>query len=119
MLAYVVDAARKAGSSEIIAVSGHQADLVRESVKDVTFVLQEEQLGTGHAVMQARHLLEGKVGTVLVVCGDTPLITARTLKQAYETHLKIRTMLLSSLPVSVIPLATEGLSGAGTEGLVP
>ena len=88
LLAYVVDAARKAGSSEIIAVIGHQADLVRESVKDVTFVLQEEQLGTGHAVMQARHLLEGKVGTVLVVCGDTPLITARTLKQAYETHLK-------------------------------
>jgi len=88
LLAYVVDAARKAGSSEIIAVVGRQADQVRESVKDVTFVMQEEQLGTGHAVMQARPLLEGRDATVLVLCGDTPLITPQTLKEAYETHVK-------------------------------
>jgi len=90
LLSYVADAAKKAGSGEIIAVIGHQADQVRESVKDVTFVLQEEQLGTGHAVMQARPFLEGKTGTVLVLYGDTPLITAETLGKAYETHLRDR-----------------------------
>jgi len=88
MLAYVIDAARKAGSGEVIAVLGHQAEQVREAVKDVAFVLQERQLGTGHAVMQARPLLEGKAGTVLVLYGDTPLITGDTLKQAYEAHLQ-------------------------------
>lgn len=77
LLDYVIDAAKKAGSDEIIAVIGYQADQVRESVKDIAFVLQKEQLGTGHAVMQARPLLEGKTGTVLVLYGDTPSLPPR------------------------------------------
>ncbi|HOK42480.1 MAG TPA: bifunctional UDP-N-acetylglucosamine diphosphorylase/glucosamine-1-phosphate N-acetyltransferase GlmU [Thermoclostridium caenicola] len=107
MLAYVMDAARKAGSGEIIAVLGHQAEQVKEAVKDVAFVLQEQQLGTGHAVMQARPLLEGKSGTVLVLYGDTPLITGDTLKQAYEVHLE------SKNRVTVITARVQDPTGYG------
>lgn len=107
MLQYVIDAAREAGSDEIIAVIGHQADQVRESVKDVTFVLQERQLGTGHAVMQARPALEGKNGTLLVLYGDTPLITAQTLKRAYEAHLAEKNQ------VTVITARVEDPTGYG------
>lgn len=101
LLAYVIDAAKKAGSGEIIAVLGHQADQVRESVKDVAFVLQEQQLGTGHAVMQARPLLEGRNGTALILYGDTPLITGETLQKAYEAHLNSHnqvTVITASVP---------------------
>ena len=107
MLEYVIDAARNAGSDEIIAVIGHQADQVKESVKDVTFVLQNEQLGTGHAVMQARPVLEGRNGTVLVLYGDTPLITAQTLKRAYEAHLRERNQ------VTVITARVDDPTGYG------
>ncbi|MDI9513507.1 MAG: bifunctional UDP-N-acetylglucosamine diphosphorylase/glucosamine-1-phosphate N-acetyltransferase GlmU [Clostridiaceae bacterium] len=107
LLDYVIDAAKKAGSDEIIAVIGYQADQVRESVKDIAFVLQKEQLGTGHAVMQARPLLEGKTGTVLVLYGDTPLITAKALREAYEAHLNNKNQ------VTVITACVQDPTGYG------
>ena len=50
------------------------------------FVLQEEQLGTAHAVMQAEEILKNKSGTTIVVCGDTPLITTKTFEKLFEYH---------------------------------
>ncbi len=87
MLAWVVDAVRAAGCSRILVIVGHEADRVRDELAadDVTFVLQEEQLGTGHAVAQAEAALsaEGATGeaTLLVVSGDVPLVSAETLRR--------------------------------------
>jgi bifunctional UDP-N-acetylglucosamine pyrophosphorylase/glucosamine-1-phosphate N-acetyltransferase len=79
---YVLDAARAAGAERLILVVGHKADLVKQSLEqhaDVEFALQTEQLGTGHAVMSARELLQGHQGSVLVLAGDTPLLKGASL----------------------------------------
>lgn len=86
MLMYVMDAAKQAGSAEIAVVLGYQADQVREYALGATCVIQEKQLGTGHAVMQARDFLSGRTGTALVLYGDTPVITSGTLISAYKAH---------------------------------
>lgn len=77
---YVIESAREAGADEVCVVVGHQKEDVMASIGDgVTFVTQEELLGTGHAVMQAGDFIEDE-GQVLVLFGDTPLITSDTLK---------------------------------------
>ena len=87
MLACVIDAAGGAGIDESIVVIGHGAGQVREHFEDagVRFAVQEHQLGTGHAVMVAQDLLPEE-GLVLVLCGDTPLITAETLERLIAFH---------------------------------
>jgi bifunctional UDP-N-acetylglucosamine pyrophosphorylase / glucosamine-1-phosphate N-acetyltransferase len=88
MLEHVLDAVRAAGVGRSIVVVGHQAERVRAVVAapDVEFVLQAEQLGTGHAVMQAEPLLRGVRGTTFVLCGDTPILTSETLCELLATH---------------------------------
>ncbi len=88
LIRWVYDAALKAGVGDCILVIGHRAEEVRECMgNDVKYVLQEQQLGTGHAVMQAVPHLEGRKGTVMVVCGDMPLISPDTIRNAYEKHI--------------------------------
>lgn len=82
MIEYVLDAARSAGVRRIVAVIGHQADLVRQALAghaDVEFALQTEQKGTGHAVMMCAEALAGHDGPVLVLAGDTPLLRSESL----------------------------------------
>lgn len=89
MVKYSIEAAMEAGAeaSDICLVVGHKANLVKEEVgPDVTYVLQEEQLGTGHAVKCASEFI-GEEGLTMVLCGDTPLITGKTLKRLVETHI--------------------------------
>lgn len=88
LLDYVLDAVQGVGARRIIVVVGHQAEKVRSAVagRGVEFVLQAEQLGTGHAVRQAEPLLAGHEGDVLVLCGDTPALSSRTLEELYATH---------------------------------
>jgi bifunctional UDP-N-acetylglucosamine pyrophosphorylase/glucosamine-1-phosphate N-acetyltransferase len=88
MLEHVLDAVRGAGVRRIVVVVGHQAERVRAAVTapDVEFALQAVQLGTGHAVLQAKPLLEGCSGTALVLCGDTPLLGTETLLDLLATH---------------------------------
>ena len=84
MIDYVLDAARASGVDRIVAVVGHRADLVEESLRrhsDVSCVLQSEQKGTGHAIMMCREELERHVGSVLVLAGDTPLLRADSLQK--------------------------------------
>src|SRR5690625_6797023 len=72
---------------EMVTIVGHGADQVIEYIgNDSKFVTQAEQLGTGHAVLQAEDLLKDKDGTTIVVCGDTPLITEETYKALFEHH---------------------------------
>ena len=88
LLQYVIDAAKEAGAGEICVVVGHKGELVEQSIKeDVKIVVQEEQLGTGHAVMQAKDFI-GHNGQVVILFGDTPLITGDTIKKLCEYHNK-------------------------------
>ena len=75
--------------SSITMVVGHGADAVRQSLSKRTalqFVTQDQQLGTGHALLQARPLLEGKTGTVVLLSGDVPLLSVDSLKGLLDTH---------------------------------
>lgn len=88
MVQYSIDAAIDAGAeaSDICLVVGHKADMVKDAVgNSVTYVIQKEQLGTGHAVKCAGEFI-GNDGVTMVLCGDTPLITGKTLKKLVETH---------------------------------
>lgn len=77
--------AKKAGIEEIIAVVGHQREQVQEVLGDsVKYAYQEEMLGTGHAVMQARKYLEGKKGKVVVLNGDVPILRPETISTLIE-----------------------------------
>lgn len=78
---WVREALCEAGAKEQVYIVGHLQEQVRQVLgEDVAFVLQEKQLGTGHAVMQASPFLEGRRGATLVIRGDTPLITGETLR---------------------------------------
>jgi bifunctional UDP-N-acetylglucosamine pyrophosphorylase/glucosamine-1-phosphate N-acetyltransferase len=81
MLGHVIDTARKLAPSSMQVVIGHGADKVREQLAadDLSFVLQAEQLGTGHAVAQALPKLSAD--TVLILYGDVPLIEEQTLQR--------------------------------------
>ena len=79
MIGHVLDAVRGAGCDLAIVVTGHRAEVVESLVEGVTFARQERQLGTGHAVMCAEDAIAGAEGSVLVVAGDCPLLTASTL----------------------------------------
>lgn len=86
LVEHVIDTAKKAGSQEICVVVGHGAEQVKEAVKhEVTYRLQAEQLGTGHAVKMAEDVI-GEEGNVLVLFGDTPLITPETITMMIEFH---------------------------------
>ena len=83
----VCAAASGAGAKENIVVVGHGAEQIKAHLGDsVKYAYQAERLGTGHAVMQGIEHLRGLCGTVMILCGDTPLITAETLRAAYEQH---------------------------------
>ncbi len=84
---YVIEAARGAGVTDICLVVGYKQDVVKAMIesRDVTFVYQEKQLGTGHAVKCADSFLEGE-GSTMILCGDTPLITAQSLRRLCEFH---------------------------------
>lgn len=87
MLQHVLDAAKGAGAKRNIVVVGFGGEQVKEAMGDqAEFVVQTEQLGTGHAVKQAKPLLQAEKGTVVVLCGDTPLVTADLITKLYEGH---------------------------------
>ena len=77
--------AKRAGIDNIIAVVGHLKEQVQEVLKDkVKYVYQEEMLGTGHAVMQAKEFLKGKKGKVVVLNGDVPILRPETIRNLVE-----------------------------------
>ncbi len=90
MLAYVLDACRTVGVDKIYVVVGFGADQVEERFEeesaDIVWVQQPQQMGTAHAVMCCKEYLSGFEGQTLVLCGDGPLIRAKTLKTLIEKH---------------------------------
>ncbi|WP_047980717.1 bifunctional UDP-N-acetylglucosamine diphosphorylase/glucosamine-1-phosphate N-acetyltransferase GlmU [Ornithinibacillus contaminans] len=89
MVEHVLEQVKAIGLEEIVTIVGFGSDQVKEHLgEESKFVLQAEQLGTGHAVMQAESLLKDKEGTTIVVCGDTPLITKETFQKLFDHHEK-------------------------------
>ncbi|MDT2739773.1 bifunctional UDP-N-acetylglucosamine diphosphorylase/glucosamine-1-phosphate N-acetyltransferase GlmU [Enterococcus canintestini] len=87
MVEHIINRVEETKPKEIITIVGHGAEMVKEQLGDRSeYALQAEQLGTGHAVMQAAQFLEGKKGTTLVISGDTPLLTTATLNNLFEYH---------------------------------
>ena len=88
LLDYVLDTANALDPAKILLIVGHQADLVKASAAryQVSTALQEPQLGTGHAVMQAEAALGDFEGEILILSGDAPLINARTLHELIAFH---------------------------------
>ncbi len=89
MLSYVIEAGRQAGAEELIVVVGFGRELVKETFRDeakITWVTQEPQLGTGHAILVCREALAGFQGNVLILCGDAPCIQASTIQKLRQRH---------------------------------
>ena len=106
MLRHVIDKARQLNPSRLIVVIGHGANAVREAfgdATDITFVLQEKQLGTGHALMQALPLCD-LASPTLVLLGDVPLIEVSSLRRLIE---------LSADGLGLLTVCLEDPSGYG------
>lgn len=91
LVGYVIEAVNKTGLvDENFVIVGHQAERVEEYIKknyqNARTVLQSPQLGTGHAVSMVLPFLEDFEGEVIILCGDTPLVTEETLKEFIESH---------------------------------
>lgn len=108
MVSHVIDQVSKIGADRIITVVGHGAEKVKSELEGrCEFVLQEEQLGTGHAVLQAKERLSKEKGHTLVVCGDTPLLTAETIQALVDKHIE------ENAKVTVLTAVTENPEGYG------
>lgn len=84
MLSYVIDNVRQAKIDEIAVVVGYKADEVKSTlVGDIAAFVQHEQLGTGHAVMQAASFIDDDA-YVVVLYGDAPLVNARVIEEVFE-----------------------------------
>jgi len=102
MLTHSVAAARTAGAGKIVVVIGHQAGRIRElfGKDELIFVEQRDLLGTGHAVLQAREIFKDYTGTVVILCGDVPLILPETVRALYDRHRSERAVVtvLTTIP---------------------
>ena len=87
LIEWVYTSIDEAGINKTIVVVGNRAEQVKECMGDVvSYAVQEQQLGTGHAVMQAQEYLENKEGYVLILCGDAPLITSESILKTIQYH---------------------------------
>jgi bifunctional UDP-N-acetylglucosamine pyrophosphorylase / glucosamine-1-phosphate N-acetyltransferase len=108
MAFYALEAAGQASGAKPVAVIGHESEMVRQALGDkAEYVIQEPQLGTGHAVRQAEALLKERSEYILVTTADMPLLTGETLKQlvqAQQAH---------SGPMTLLTATTEEARGFG------
>ncbi|HIE12746.1 MAG TPA: bifunctional UDP-N-acetylglucosamine diphosphorylase/glucosamine-1-phosphate N-acetyltransferase GlmU [Desulfotomaculum sp.] len=89
MLRYVLQAAVGAGAERVVVVAGYEAPAVAESVAgEAEVVIQKEQLGTAHALLQTENVLKSFGGDIMVLPGDTPLLCSGTLRDFYSAHVK-------------------------------
>jgi bifunctional UDP-N-acetylglucosamine pyrophosphorylase / glucosamine-1-phosphate N-acetyltransferase len=110
MLAHVLRTARLCAPRSITVVVGHRADAVRsffERQSGLTFVVQEPQLGTGHALLMAEEALRGAAGDVLLLSGDVPLLSAKTLQDLRHHHAS------AGAALTVLTAVVENPSGYG------
>lgn len=102
MVDHVLTQVEKTNMDRVVTVVGYGAEKVEETLGDRTeYVLQKDQMGTGHAVLQTEPLLKDEAGTTLVVSGDTPLFQAETFENLFKYHeakKAVATVLTSKAP---------------------
>jgi bifunctional UDP-N-acetylglucosamine pyrophosphorylase / glucosamine-1-phosphate N-acetyltransferase len=103
MVHYPVELTRSLGCRPTVLVTGHQAEAVQQEMdgRELLFALQQEQLGTGHALLCAQPLLARFCGTILLLCGDVPLLRLQTLERLLACHAARRaavTVLTAEVP---------------------
>lgn len=88
MICYPVEIVRSMGASPICVVLGYRAEVVKRLIedKDITFAIQEKQLGTAHAAAQAEGIFEGFDGPVMILYGDVPMITKKLLINLLDVY---------------------------------
>lgn len=88
MVSHVLAAVKEASCARTVIIVGHGAEAVQATLGDsVEYAFQAEQLGTGHAVLQAKPLLGAEDGVTVVICGDTPLVRTETVEAMIAQHL--------------------------------
>ncbi len=108
LVTYAIEMARTLASARPVLVVGHRAEAVRKAVDDdVALVEQTEQLGTGHAVLQARQALRGRSDLVLVTYADMPLLTTGTLLRLVERQRE------NPGPLSILTVVADDPRGFG------
>ncbi|MFH2039537.1 MAG: bifunctional UDP-N-acetylglucosamine diphosphorylase/glucosamine-1-phosphate N-acetyltransferase GlmU [Chloroflexota bacterium] len=108
MILHALQAVSQACTEKPVVIVGHGSDSVRTTIADLAeCVVQEEQLGTGHAVQQAESALAGKTDLILVTYADMPLLRAGTLKKLVETQQK------NPGPLSLLTVISEDPRGFG------
>lgn len=105
IVSYIIDAFTKAGIQDKYLIVGHGAELVKEEIGDeVNYILQPEQKGTAHAVSQLMNPKVWKDKNIFVFVGDSPLITAQTIKKLERHHIKMQaacTFLTAIFPIDL------------------
>ncbi|MEO8210051.1 MAG: sugar phosphate nucleotidyltransferase [bacterium] len=115
MIQYVIELAQKINSETIIPIVGHQKQSVMQFIKSkfpdeinkIKFAHQDEQLGTGHALMQTKQLLENFDGDVLILSGDVPMLRYETVNSFMKFHME------NNFDASLISAVFDDPSGYG------
>ncbi len=107
LVRWVVDAAHGAGINQLVSVVGHAREQVEPLVSDTTIVVQEEQLGTAHAVNMAREAVLGACDSLVVLTGDSPLVTSETIAKLVALREE------SAAGVVVLTMEAEDPTGYG------
>lgn len=92
MVHHVIEAVQVLMPRRVITILGHQEERVRAALEnyEVEIVIQKEQLGTGHAVQMTQAAIPEDHGQVMILCGDSPLISSQSLQKMYEEHCRTR-----------------------------
>jgi|LGVF01.1.fsa_nt_gb UDP-N-acetylglucosamine diphosphorylase/glucosamine-1-phosphate N-acetyltransferase len=93
MVMYVVETAKRVAGNNVILVLGNQANKVREIVREnneLIYVIQKDQLGTGHAVLCALPYIPEHIEDVVILCGDVPLLSSDTVIRLIDDHIKAK-----------------------------
>jgi UDP-N-acetylglucosamine diphosphorylase/glucosamine-1-phosphate N-acetyltransferase len=110
MIMYVVETAKKVAGNDVVLVVGNQAEKVRKIVSEnhtVIFALQQDQLGTGHAVSCALPYLPDHTKNVIILCGDVPLLTFETVNRLLKDHI------LANRDISLLAVSINNPKGYG------
>ena len=108
MVDHAVTNLEKIGVDKIVTLNAYEADSVRAELKDrVEYAMQTEQLGTGHAVMMTKDLLEGLEGVTIVTYGDVPLLTEQTISNLFDYHQE------QEAAITILTASTDNPTGYG------
>lgn len=114
MVWYILEAARQVTNEKPVLVIGHDAEAVEHEVGGAAhFVVQDPQLGTGHAVRQTESMLKGKTDYILVAFADMPLFTADTFNRVVQAHLAKQMGEYQTTPITMLTVLDDNPRGFG------